>query len=139
MRSRKLNPLSRSVPMAAASTTRSRRRPVRAVTQVRRGTTPSLTTNLMKLAGSRPARTAFAVIGTIGLTALAVAVVGPKRIEQDVIKPLRGKLEPQAEKLWADSKPLREQIAGLFQNATPSGRERLVRSFQSWVGHFHAS
>jgi hypothetical protein len=95
--------------------------------------------NLLKVAASRPARTAYAVIGTIGLTALAVALVGPKRIEQDVIRPLRDKLEPQAEKLWADSRPLREQIAGMFQNATPSGREKLVKSFQSWIGHFHAT
>jgi len=65
--------------------------------------------------------------------------IGPKRIEREVIKPLRGALEPQAEKLWADSKPLREQIAGLFKSASPTGRERLVRSFQSWIGHFHAT
>ena len=120
-----------------ATTVRSRRRPLRAVQQVRRN--PPLSGNLLKLAASRPARTAFAVIGTIGLTAIAVALVGPKRIERDVIKPLRGAIEPQAEKLWADSKPLREQIAGLFKSATPSGRERLVRSFQSWIGHFHAT
>ena len=125
--------------MATASTTRTRRRPVRAVAQVRRAAAPSLGTSLMKLAASRRARNAFAVIGTIGLTALAVAMVGPKRIGQEVITPLRDKIEPQAEKLWADSQPLREQIAGLFQAANPSGRERLVRSFQSWIGHFHAT
>ena len=123
-----------------ATTVRSRRRPVRAVQQVRRNTSPSsLGGNLLRLASTPPARAACAVIGTIGLTAIAVALVGPKRIERDVIKPLRGALEPQAEKLWADSKPLREQIAGLFKSATPSGRERLVRSFQSWIGHFHAT
>ena len=59
--------------------------------------------------------------------------------EREVFRPLRGTLEPQAEKLWADSKPLRDQIAGLFKSATPGGRERLVRSFQSWIGHFHAT
>jgi hypothetical protein len=123
--------------MATASV-RSRRRPIRAVQQVRRDP-PGLAGNLLRLAASPPARTAFAIIGTIGLTAIAVALVGPKRIERDVIKPLRGALEPQAEKLWADSKPLREQIAGLFKSATPSGREKLVRSFQSWIGHFHAT
>ena len=122
-----------------ATTIRSRRRPVRAVQQVRRNAPSSLGGNLLRLAATPPARAAFAVIGTIGLTAIAVALVGPKRIERDVIKPLRGAIEPQAEKLWADSKPLREQIAGLFKSATPSGRERLVRSFQSWIGHFHAT
>ena len=122
-----------------ATTVRSRRRPVRAVQQVRRNTPSGLSGNLLKLAASPPARAAFAIIGTIGLTAIAVALVGPKRIEREVLKPLRGAIEPQAEKLWADSKPLREQIAGLFKSATPSGRERLVRSFQSWIGHFHAT
>ena len=122
-----------------ATTVRSRRRPVRAVQQVRRNTPSGLSGNLLKLAASPPARAAFAVIGTIGLTAVAIALVGPKRIERDVIKPLRGAIEPQAEKLWSDSKPLREQIAGLFKSATPSGREKLVRSFQSWIGHFHAT
>jgi hypothetical protein len=125
--------------MATASV-RSRRRPIRAVQQVRRNPAPSsLTGNLLRLASTPPARIAFAVIGTIGLTAVAVALVGPKRIERDVIKPLRGALEPQAEKLWADSRPLREQIAGLFKSANPQGREKLVRSFQSWIGHFHAT
>ena len=104
-----------------ATTVRSRRRPVRAVQQVRRNTPSSLSGNLLRLAASPAARTAFAVIGTIGLTAIAVALVGPKRIERDVIKPLRGAIEPQAEKLWADSKPLREQIAGLFTSASPRG------------------
>jgi hypothetical protein len=122
-----------------ATTVRSRRRPVRAVQQVRRNTPSGLSGNLLKLAASPPARAAFAVIGTIGLTAIAVALVGPKRIEREVLKPLRGAIEPQAEKLWADSKPLREQIAGLFKSATPAGRDRLVRSFQSWIGHFHAT
>jgi hypothetical protein len=122
-----------------ATTVRSRRRPVRAVQQVRRNTPSGLSGNLLKLAASPPARAAFAVIGTIGLTAVAIALVGPKRIERDVIKPLRGAIEPQAEKLWSDSKPLREQIAGVFKSATPSGREKLVRSFQSWIGHFHAT
>ena len=126
--------------MATASSVRSRRRPVRAVTQVHRPVTePSLTGRLLRLAGSRPARTAYVVIGSAGLAALAIAMIGPRRIEREVIKPLRGAIEPQADRLWAESRPLREQIAGLFRSASPAGRERLVRSFQSWIGHFHAT
>jgi hypothetical protein len=94
---------------------------------------------LSRIVNSRQARTAYYVLGTAGLVALAVAIVGPKRLERDVIKPLRNAIEPQAEKLWADSRPLREQIADLFKSASPNGRERLVRSFQSWIGHFHAT
>ena len=99
----------------------------------------SFLASIGQIAMSRPARTAYYVLGTAGLTALAVALVGPKRLEREVIKPLRGAIEPQAEKLWADSKPLRDQIAGLFKSASPNGREKLIRSFQSWMGHFHAT
>jgi hypothetical protein len=136
--------------MATASI-RPRRRPVRAVDQVHRPVAKSsFTASLLRAAGTRTARTALVLIGTAGLAALAVAIVGPKRLEREVIRPLRGAIEPQAEKLWgaiepqadklwADSRPLRDQIAGLFKNATPTGRQKLVRSFQSWIGHFHAT
>ena len=99
----------------------------------------SVLESIGQIAMSRPARTAYYVLGTAGLTALAVALVGPKRLEREVIKPLRGAIEPQAEKLWSDSKPLRDQIASLFKSASPNGREKLIRSFQSWMGHFHAT
>jgi hypothetical protein len=122
----------------ATSSVRPRRRPAGAVIH-RAAVKPSLTASLSRLALSRPARTAYVVIGTAGLAALAIALVGPKRLEREVLRPLRSAIEPQAEKLWADARPLREQIAGLFQSATPTGRERLVRSFQSWIGHFHAT
>src|SRR4051794_1325116 len=97
---------------AESAPVRSRRRPVRAVTQVHNDADqPSFAARLLLLANTRAARTAFVVVGTAGLAALAVAIVGPRRIEKDVIRPLRGAIEPQAEKLWAESKPVREQIA----------------------------
>jgi hypothetical protein len=126
--------------MSARANLKTRRRAVRAVEKVHHDVTgPSLMHTMSRIALSRPARTAYIAVGTVGLAAFAVALIGPKRIEQDVLKPLRGAIEPQAEKLWADARPLRQQIASLFQSATPSGRERLVRSFQSWIGHFHAT
>ena len=124
----------------ASHAIRSRRRPVRAGTPVVKassGSSPAA--GVSRIALSRPARAAYIVLGTAGLAAIAVALVGPRRIEREMLKPLRGAIEPQAEKLWADAKPLRDQIAGLFKSASPTGRERLVRSFQSWIGHFHAT
>jgi hypothetical protein len=126
--------------MVSASSVRPRRRPARAVAQVhRRAAVPPLSIRLMRLAASRQAMIAYVITGTAGLAALAIALIGPKKLEREVLTPLRTAIEPQAEKLWADSRPLREQIAGLFSSATPAGRERLVRSFQSWIGHFHAT
>ena len=40
-------------------------------------------------APAAPAKTAYVVIGTAGLAALAIALFGPKRLEREVIKPLR--------------------------------------------------
>jgi hypothetical protein len=126
--------------MSPRAALKTRRRVVRAVEKVHHDvTSPSLMHAMSRIALSRPARMAYVAVGTVGLAALAVALIGPKRIEKEVLQPLRGAIEPQAEKLWADSRPLRQQIAGLFESATPSGRERLVRSFQSWIGHFHAT
>ena len=125
---------------AASPSVRSRRRAVRAVTQLDNGPEqPSLGARLLLLANTRAARTAFVIVGTAGLAALAIAIVGPRRLEKEVIRPLRGAIEPQAEKLWAEAKPVRDQIARLFHDTTPTGREKLVRSFQSWIGHFRAT
>lgn len=120
-----------------------RRRPVRAVEQVHRDEPRTLAAGLLRCATSREAKIAYVAIGVIGLSALAVAIIGPRRIEQQVIRPIRGRVGQvgqEAERLWSESRPLREQFAELVQSAgTASGRERLVRSFQSWIGHFRAT
>ena len=98
----------------------------------------SFSANLRRAALSRPARAAYAIVGTIGLAALAAAILGPKRLERTVFKPLQQAVAPQAEKLWEQSSPLRAQLAGLFRRAGDE-REKLARDFQSWIGRFHAS
>lgn len=125
--------------MTARASLKPRRRAVKAVSQVHHTSSHSLSAGIVRIATSRPARFAYVAIGTAGLAALAVALVGPKRIEREVIKPLRDAVEPQAEKLWSDSRQLRDQIANLFRRATPTSREKLARNFQSWIGHFHAT
>ena len=116
---------------------RATRRPARAAAKTHRSPAPART--LLALATGRQARVAYMVVGSVGLAALALALVGPGRLQRRVVQPLRGAVEPQAEKLWLESKPLREQFAQFFKNASPSGRARLVRNFQSWIGHFHAT
>src|SRR5260370_17145244 len=78
--------LSGRASMATASV-RSRRRPARAVVH-RAVTKPSLTAGLARLAFSRPARTAYVALGTAGLAALAVALIGPKRLDRERLNPL---------------------------------------------------
>jgi hypothetical protein len=101
---------------------------------------PRLKNQLVRAATGPAAKTAYAVIGTVGLAALAIAIFGPKRFQKEILVPVQNKVSDQASQIWADSRPLREQIGKLFERThSESGRERLVRSFQSWVGHFRAT
>ena len=85
-----------------------------------------------------PAKAALIAVGTLGLAAVAVAIIGPRRLEREVLAPLQKAVGPQAEKLWDQASPVREQLTGLFRRAG-SEREKLVHDFQSWIGHFRAS
>ncbi|HWC62817.1 MAG TPA: hypothetical protein VG501_04280 [Rhizomicrobium sp.] len=95
---------------------------------------------LLRAATSPAAIRAYTVIGLAGVTALAIAMFGPKRFQREILKPVQHRVSDQAGQLWADSRPLREQIGKLFERVqSESGRERLVKSFQSWIGHFKAT
>jgi hypothetical protein len=85
-----------------------------------------------------PAKAALIALGTLGLAAVAVAIIGPRRLEREVLAPLQKAVGPQAEKLWDQAGPVREQLSGLFRRAG-SEREKLARDFKSWIGHFRAS
>jgi NAD/NADP transhydrogenase alpha subunit len=100
----------------------------------------SRTSGLVRAATGRRAKTAYAVVGTVGLAALAIAIFGPKRFQREILAPAQNKISDQASQLWADSQPLREQISGMFDRVqSQSGREKLARNFQSWIGHFRAT
>ena len=87
-----------------------------------------------------PVRAAALVIGATGLAALAMAVAGPRRFRVAALAPVSDAVSDQAERLWQESRPLRVQLGRLIQEATSEGgREKLVRSLQSWVGHFKAT
>ena len=95
---------------------------------------------VLRAATGRTAKTLYVVIGAAGLAALAIAIFGPRRFEREILKPAQNRVSDQAAQIWADSRPLREQIGSLLARAgSEAGRERLVRSFQSWIGHFGAS
>jgi hypothetical protein len=90
-----------------------------------------------RAAFSPAAKTAYVVIGTAGLAALAVAIFGPKRFQREILKPVQNAVGDQASQLWADSRVVREQIGSLVARAqSASGRDKLVQNLQSWIGHF---
>ena len=112
-----------------------RRAPAHAPSQpTRRGS------SFYRVATSPTAKAVYVGVAAVGLAALAIAIFGPKRFQQVVMQPVRSAVADQSERLWAESGPLRGQLSDLMARATTeSGRQKLVQSFQSWIGHFRAS
>ena len=107
--------------------------PAHAVRRRRRKASPVA---VLRLASSPPARTAYVILGTVGLVFLAAAVVGPKRVRRGILDPLREAVEPHVEKAWAEAEPLRAQITELLAKVGPEGRKHLAKHLQSWVRNF---
>ena len=100
---------------------------------------PTLRTRLQRAATSPAAKITYIAIGVVGLAALGVAIFGTRRFKQEVVRPMRDAVSDQAERLWSEARPLRDQLSGLISRAaSQSGREKLIQSFQSWIGHFRA-
>ena len=112
----------------------------RSTTVALRSHHPTLKTRIYRAATSPAAKATYIAVGTAGLAALAIAAFGPRRFQREIVRPMRDTVSDQAAKLWNDAKPLRTQLSGLIDSAaTESGREKLIRSFQSWIGHFKAT
>ena len=117
-----------------------RRRALRSVSHANLPVSDRTKNRIVAAATSPAAKTAYVVIGTAGLAALAIAIFGPRRFQREILRPVQSAVGDQASQLWADSRPLRQQLGALFARVqTGSGRDRLVQNFQSWLGHFKAS
>lgn len=101
---------------------------------------PRLGARLYRAATGPAAKSAYVAVGIVGLAGLAIAIFGPRRFQREIVQPVRSAVSDQAEKLWGEAQPLRAQLSSLMQRATSeAGREKLVRNFQSWIGHFRAT
>lgn len=101
---------------------------------------PSSTARAGRAAMSPSAKAVYVAIGMAGLAGLAIAIFGPRRFQQEILRPVRSAVSDQAERLWSEAQPLRAQLGDLIERTTSeSGREKLIRNFQSWIGHFKAS
>ena len=109
----------------------------------RRRTAPhssALSKRAYRAAASPAAKTIYVAVASVGLAALAIAIFGPRRLLRMVVQPVRASVSEQAERLWSEAQPLRSQLGSLIERtASEAGREKLIRSFQSWIGHFRAT
>ena len=112
----------------------------RSATVALRSHQPTLKTRFFRAATSPAAKVTYVTIGTVGLAALAIAIFGPRRFQREILQPVSNAVSERTEKLWSEAQPLRAQLGGLIERAgSRDGREKLIRSFQSWIGHFRAT
>ena len=87
-------------------------------------------------------RATFVVVGVTGLVALAVALFGPRRFNEQVVKPisaatlvpLAAAVGPQADRVWAETRPWRDQVARVLASInTDEVRAALAERLSRWV------
>jgi hypothetical protein len=95
---------------------------------------------------SSPAiRTLLIVAGVTGLAALGVALFGPRRFNDEVLKPisaatllpLAAAAAPQAERAWAETRPWRDYVARILTSVnTAEVREQVADRLAQWIDRF---
>ncbi len=123
------------------------RKSVKAATKVlARGNAPSRRKTAPKsLFEALPLRTIAVVVGVAGLAALGVALFGPRRIRDEFVRPisaatlvpLAAAVAPQADRVWAETRPWRDHVAHLMSSInTAEVRDLLAQRLSQWVDRF---
>jgi hypothetical protein len=120
------------------------RKPAKAATNVlSRGRVPSRKRNAPKsLFESAPLRTVAIIVGVTGLAALGIALFGPRRFRDEVVQPisaatlmpLAAAVVPQADKVWAETRPWRDHVARVLSSInTDEVRDLIAQRLSKWV------
>ena len=97
------------------------------------------------IADALPLRTIFVVVGVVGLAALGVALFGPRRFRDEIVRPisaatfvpLAAAVTPQADRVWAETRPWRDRVARILASInTDEVRERVAEQLKEWVDRF---
>ncbi len=92
-----------------------------------------------------PIRAVAVVIGIAGLAALGIALFGPRRFQDEIVRPisaatlipLAAAVAPQADRVWAETRPWRDQVARVLASINTSEvREQLAERLTHWLDRF---
>ncbi|MEJ0025641.1 MAG: hypothetical protein WDN01_06385 [Rhizomicrobium sp.] len=123
------------------------RKPVKATTKVlARGNAPARRKTAPKsLLEVLPLRTIAVVVGVAGLAALGVALFGTRRFRDELVRPisaatlvpLAAAVAPQADRVWAETRPWRDHVGRLMSSInTAEVRDLLAQRLSQWVDRF---
>jgi hypothetical protein len=92
-----------------------------------------------------PLRTAFVVVGVVGLAALGIALLGPRRIRDEFIRPMAevtyapvaAAVGPQADRAWAETRAWRDRVGRILDSINTSEvREMVASRLAQWIERF---
>src|ERR1700761_4363699 len=124
--------LAKEILMPTRRATKSQSKPLARTTAVRR----------RKVAAPFPWRVLFVVAGVAGLAALGTAAMGSRRIREGYVKPigkaaflpLAAAVAPQADRIWEETQPWRNQMARAFASINTSEvRDQVASQLSRWI------
>jgi len=92
-----------------------------------------------------PMRTAFVVAGVIGLAALGIALLGPRRFRDEIVRPigalayepLAAAVAPQADRAWAETRAWRDRVGRILESInTAEVRDQVASRLSDWIERF---
>ncbi len=92
-----------------------------------------------------PIRTAFVVVGVLGLAALGISLFGPRRFRDEVIRPigaatyvpLAAAVAPQADRVWEETRAWRDRVGRILESInTEEVRELVAGRLSQWIERF---
>ena len=92
-----------------------------------------------------PLRTAFVVVGVVGLASLGVALFGPRRLRDDFIRPITSAtyvpiaaaVAPQADRVWAETRAWRDRVGHILESInTAEVRDLVAGRLAQWIERF---
>jgi hypothetical protein len=101
--------------------------------------------HLHAIVGKPAVRTAIVVAGVAGLAALAAAVLSQRRVREDFVRrlesvrwePLAAAVAPQADRVWAETRPWRDQVTRMLSSInTEEVRELVAQRLSHWMERF---
>ncbi len=122
------------------------RRSAKPAKALSRGTVPSRRKSAApSLLRSPLFRTVVVVAGVAGLAALGIGLFGTRRFNDEILKPLSeatlvplaAAAAPQADRVWAETRPWRDQVTRLLSSInTEDVREAIADRLSHWLDRF---
>ena len=92
-----------------------------------------------------PVRAVFVVVGLVGLAALGVALIGPRRFQDEFVRPIRAAtlvplseaVTPTAQRAWEEARPWRDRVSRILASVnTDEVREQVAQRMKQWIDSF---